>query len=292
MTIPADTAVSADLAEAIAYDENARRRLRNAKAWVFDMDGVLYVGAQRLPGVNDLLNALQLRELPYMLATNNSMATAADYVKKLAVMGIETPEAAILTSAMATRDYLIETLPEDAEILVIGMPALRDQLFRDTKFQAVQFGESVPAAVVVGLDRTFTYEKLVLAHDAIRAGARFVATNADATLPTENGLTPGCGSIVAAIATAAGVQPVVIGKPQPLILEMALHRLGVKPDEAVMVGDRLDTDILAGQRAGMLTLLVLTGVSTRDEIATAEALPDLVFTDLNAVLEALNVDQP
>jgi len=227
-----------------------------------------------------------------MLATNNSMATAAEYVKKLAGMGIETPEAAILTSAMATRDYLIETLPADAEILVIGMPALRDQLFRDTNFQAVQFGESVPAAVVVGLDKGFTYEKLVLAHDAIRAGARFVATNADATLPTEKGLTPGCGSIVAAIATASGVLPVVIGKPQPLILEMALHRLGVNPDEAVMVGDRLDTDILAGQRAGMLTLLVLTGVSTRDEIASAEALPDLVFTDLNAVLEALNVDQP
>ena len=94
-----DTAVSADLAEAIAYDENARRRLRNAKAWVFDMDGVLYVGAQRLPGVNDLLNALQLRELPYMLATNNSMATAADYVKKLAGMGIETPAPTVCSKA-------------------------------------------------------------------------------------------------------------------------------------------------------------------------------------------------
>jgi len=291
MTSLSDQPIPADLAEAIAFDENARARLRNAKAWVFDMDGVFYVGTQPLPGANDLLNALELRERPYMLATNNSMATPADYVKRLARMGIETPESAILTSAIATRDYLLETLPEDAGIYVVGMPALREQLFQDTKFQAVQYGETVPAAVVVGLDKLFTYEKLLLAHHAILAGARFIATNADATLPTENGLVPGCGAVVAAIATSTGVQPVVIGKPEPLMLEMALHRLGVKPDEAVMVGDRLDTDILAGHRAGMLTLLVLTGVSTREEVATAEALPDLVFTDLNAVLEALNVDQ-
>jgi 4-nitrophenyl phosphatase len=292
MTNPSNQAIPPDLAEAIAYEENARRRLRSAKAWVFDMDGVLYRGTLPLPGVNDLFNALELRERRYMLATNNSMATAADYVQRLAAMGIQTPEAAILTSAMATRDYLVETLPEDAGLFVVGMPALREQLFRDTNFVAVQYGESTPAAVVVGLDKLFTYEKLALANEAIRAGARFVATNADATLPSENGLLPGCGSVIAAIATASGAKPVVIGKPEPLMLEMALHRLGVKPDEAVMVGDRLDTDILAGQRAGMLTVLVLTGVSTREEVATAEALPDLVFTDLNAVLEALNVEQP
>lgn len=292
MTTLSDQPIPPDLAEAIEYDENARRRLRNAKAWVFDMDGVLYRGALPLAGVNDLFNALELRERRYMLATNNSMATAADYVARLAGMGIETPESAILTSAMATRDYLVETLAEDAGIFVVGMPALREQLFRDTTFEAVQYGESTPAAVVVGLDTLFTYEKLALANQAIRAGARFVATNADATLPTENGLMPGSGSVVAAIATASGVKPVVIGKPEPLMLEMALHRLGVEPHEAVMVGDRLDTDILAGQRAGMLTVLVLTGVSTREEVSAAEALPDLVFTDLNAVLEALNVDQP
>lgn len=291
MTTPHDAPIAPDLAAAIAYDENARRRLRAAKAFIFDMDGVLYLGDQPLAGVNDLFNALALREIPYMLATNNSTATAADYVAKLAKMGIETPESSIFTSAIATRDYLLETVPIDAGIYVVGMPALREQLFTGTKFEAVQYGESVPDVVVVGLDKTFSYEKLALAHQAIRAGARFVATNADATLPTEHGLMPGAGTMVAAIATASGKTPVVIGKPEPTTLHMALHKLGVQPQDAVMVGDRLDTDILAGQRAGVLTVLVLTGVSTRDEVATAEALPDLVFTDLNAVLEALNVDE-
>lgn len=286
-----DPAMAPDLAEAIAFDENARRRLRSAKAFVFDMDGVLYLGNQPIAGVNDLFNALALREISFMLATNNSTATSAEYVAKLARMGIDVPESAIFTSGIATRDYLQANIKPEAGIFVVGMPGLREQLFTGTGFQAVQYGEATPDVVVVGLDTTFTYEKLSLANQAIRAGAKFVATNRDATLPTEHGLMPGAGTMVAAIATATGQEPVVIGKPQPTTLLMALQKLGVEPQDAVMVGDRLDTDIMAGQRAGMLTVLVLTGVSTRDEVATAEALPDLVFTDLNAMLEALNVDE-
>lgn len=280
----------APLAEISAAEENARRRLRAARAFVFDMDGVLYRGETALPGINDLLNALTLRDIAFMLATNNSMATSAEYVRKLDGMGIDVPEASILTSAMATRDFLIETLPAEAGIFVIGMPALRAQLFRDTTFHPVQYGEESPAAVVVGLDKLFTYEKLAMASEAIRAGARFVATNADATLPTEAGLVPGCGSIVAAVSAASGQAPTVIGKPEPLLLTMALERMEVEPADSVMIGDRLDTDIVAGARAGMLTVLVLTGVSTRDEIAHSSVLPDLVFTDLNALLEALVVN--
>jgi 4-nitrophenyl phosphatase len=274
---------------ATTAEQSARAWLRAARAFVFDMDGVLYRGDAPLAGVNDLLNALTLRDRRYMLATNNSMATPADYVQKLARIGIAVPATAILTSAMATRDYLLGSLPPQAGIFVIGMPALREQLFQESPFHPVQYGEEVPAAVVVGLDKTFTYEKLSMANAAIRAGARFVATNGDATLPTEQGLVPGCGSLVAAIATASGKKPTVIGKPEPLILQMALDRLGVEPSAAVMIGDRLDTDIIAGARAGMLSVLVLTGVSTREEIASAEVLPDLVFTDLNALLEALVV---
>jgi 4-nitrophenyl phosphatase len=143
---------------------------------------------------------------------------------------------------------------------------------------------------VVGLDRAFTYEKLAAAHAAIRAGARFIATNSDATLPTENGLVPGCGSIVAAIETSTSTRPVLIGKPQPLMLQVAAEHMGVDAADTVMIGDRLDTDILAGSRAGMLTVLVLTGVSTREEIPAAEAWPDLVFTDLNALLETIRTE--
>ena len=274
-----------------AKEFNARARLRSAKAWIFDMDGVLYRGSEPLPGVGDLLAALELRERSYMLATNNSMSTPEEYVKKLGAMSINVPASAILTSAMATRDYLKGEFGNDAGLYIIGMPALKEQLFTGTGFHEVNPAAGVPAAVVVGLDKVFTYEKLSMANASIRAGARFVATNADATLPTEAGLIPGAGSIVAAIETASGYIPVIIGKPEPLMLQTALAGMGVAPEEAVMVGDRLDTDIIAGHRAGMLTLLVLTGVSTREEIAHAPSLPDLVFTDLNAVLEALTVDE-
>jgi 4-nitrophenyl phosphatase len=265
-------------------------RLRQAKAWIFDMDGVLYRGATVLPGVQEILDALTLRERQYMLATHNSMATPAAYEEKLAAMGIDVPAEAVLTSALATRDYLIETLPEGSGIYVIGMPALREQLFEGSTFHPVQYGEEQPAAAVVGLDLTFTYDKMKAAHEAIRNGARFVATNADTTLPTELGLVPGAGSIVAALAAASGQQPVVIGKPETPMLEIAMERMGVRPEETVMVGDRLDTDILAGERAGMETVLVLTGVSTRDDLAIAEALPDIVVSDLPSLVEALTAE--
>ncbi len=266
---------------------DALSRLRAAKAFVFDMDGVFYVGTRTLPGVQDLLDALALRGRKVMLATNNSMATPALYVERLAGMGIRVPAEEILTSALATHDYLLKTLPPGSGLFVIGMPALREQLFADGVFHPVQFGEEQPAALVVGLDRQFTYDKLAAAAATVRSGARFIATNADATLPTENGLVPGAGSVVAAIRVASGVEPTVIGKPETPMLEMALARMGVEPREAVMVGDRLDTDILAGQRTGMLTALVLTGVSTREEIAAFPIKPDIVADDLPSLTAAI-----
>jgi 4-nitrophenyl phosphatase len=263
------------------------RRLREAKAWIFDMDGVLYRGTEVLPGVCELLDALTLRERQVMLATNNSMSTPEAYERKLAAMGLEVAADEVITSALATRDYLTRTLPEGAGIYVIGMPALREQLFDGTTFHPVQYGEEQPAAVVVGLDLGFTYEKLKAAHHALQQGALFIATNADTTLPTESGLVPGAGSIIAALAAASGRQPIVIGKPETPMLEMAMLRMGTRPDETVMIGDRLDTDVLAGERAGMPTVLVLTGVSTREDLASAEALPDFVVSDLPSLVEAL-----
>ena len=269
---------------------DALRRLREAKAWILDMDGVLYRGAEVLPGVKELLDALTLRERPVMLATNNSMSTPEAYERKLAAMGLDIPASAVITSALATRDYLLRTLPEGAGIYVIGMPALREQLFAGTPFHPVQYGEEQPAAVVIGLDLDFTYAKLKAAHEAIQRGALFIATNADSTLPTEAGLVPGAGSIVAALAAASGERPIVIGKPETPMLETAMTRMGMRPEETVMLGDRLDTDILAGERAGMPTVLVLTGVSTREDLASAEALPDVVVSDLPSLLEAITVE--
>jgi HAD superfamily hydrolase (TIGR01457 family) len=272
--------------------ETAWDRLRAACGFIFDMDGVLYRGDAALPGVGPLLDALTLRGRRYMLATNNSTATPAMYVAKLRRMGIDVPPEAILTSALATRDYLRETLPPGSGIFTIGMPPMREQLFGEGDFEPVQFGEAQPAAVVVALDTAFTYDKLKAANAAIRGGARFVATNADATLPTEAGLVPGSGSIVAAVATATGVDPVVIGKPETPLLTQALERMDVVAADAAMIGDRLDTDILAARRAGILSVLVLTGVSTRDELADSPVLPDIVVNDLPSLLAALTGDRP
>jgi 4-nitrophenyl phosphatase len=265
--------------------------LRTARAFIFDMDGVLYRGSQPLPGVADLFNILTLRGVHFLLATNNSMATQDAYVTRMAAMGVEVVTDQIQTSATVTRDVLKDELPAGARILAVGMPALEATLLTGTEFTIAtgEPGETVDA-VVVGLDLNFTYDKLRRASDAIVAGAKFIATNADATLPHESGFQPGAGSLVAAIATASGVTPVVVGKPQTLMMTKGVEGLGVLPGEAVMVGDRLDTDILAGHRAGLHTALVLTGVSQREDLATAEVLPDFVFADLPALTRELTAD--
>lgn len=267
--------------------ETPLQRFKNARAFIFDMDGVLYRGNAPLPGVSDLFGALELRDIPYRLATNNSTATPDQYVAKLAAMGIAADRSAIVTSGIATRDFLLKKFPDGADLFVVGEPALNEQLFTDSALRPVPYLERQPDAVVVGLDRNFTYERLYLANKAIRAGALFVATNADVTLPTEEGLVPGCGSILAAIEAASGVHPVVVGKPETTLLDMCVEQMGVSASETVVIGDRLDTDIVSGIRAGMLTAMVLTGVSTADDVATFPHKPHLLFSDLNAVLDTV-----
>lgn len=282
MSVTDELNISSDVAD------DAYRKLRDAKAFIFDMDGVLYRGAAPLPGVADIFNALTIRGIGFLLATNNSMATPASYVERMATMGVTVGATHIQTSATATRDFLKGTLPETAHIHVVGMPALAEQLFDGTEWVHVVAAEADQVdAVVVGLDLEFTYEKLRTASNYVRNGAKFIATNADGTLPIENGVQPGAGSIVAAIAAASSVIPTVVGKPQTLMMTTGAEILGVLPHEAVMVGDRLDTDIAAGHHAGLLTALVLTGVAQRSDLASAEVLPDYVFADLPALMTAI-----
>ncbi|HRA47109.1 MAG TPA: HAD-IIA family hydrolase [Thermomicrobiales bacterium] len=268
------------------------RRMVAAKGWIFDMDGVLYRGTEHLPGVQDFFDELGFRGLPFRLATNNSMATAQEYVQRLAGMQITVTADKILTSAMATRTWVLEHLGTEARIHVLGAPSLTTQMLDGTNFTLVDPDNAIPDAVIVGLDREFTYDKLRKAHIGIMGGAKFVATNADVTLPTERGLMPGCGTLIAAIAASTGVQPVVIGKPEVHLLDAAMSGMGVSAQQTVMVGDRLDTDIVAGHNSGTMTVMVLTGVSTREEIPTAPVKPDLLFTDLPAMLDALRAATP
>jgi 4-nitrophenyl phosphatase len=261
--------------------------LRDAEAFIFDMDGVLYRGQQTLPGVVEMFDALEARDIPYLLATNNSMATPADYVKRMAALGVIVDEANVQTSATATREFLKDELPAGSHLLVVGMPALRTQLTDGSDFVITDNPDDNVAAVVAGLDQLFTYETLTRASAAIRKGARFVATNVDATLPVENGFIPGAGSIIAAIATAGGALPTVVGKPETLMMTTGVQQLGTSARGTIMIGDRLDTDILAAHRAGLTTALVLTGVTTRSDLAGSEIVPDYVFTDLPAMLREI-----
>lgn len=255
--------------------------------FIFDMDGVFYRGEHPLPGSRELLPALRQAGLSFILLTNNATLTSDDVSRKLARMGIVPPPDSILTSAGATAEYLREHHPEGGSVYVIGEAALVSSVAAVPGFRLDGWQ---PGYVVVGLDRQFNYDAMQRACSAIRRGARFMATNTDATLPVEGGeFWPGAGSIVAALRTCSGVEPLVIGKPSVYMADMALKRLELPADRVLCVGDRLDTDILFGARAGLKTALVLSGVSTRNDIPEAAAAPDYVFDDLPTLMRALGI---
>jgi 4-nitrophenyl phosphatase len=252
---------------------------------ILDMDGVLYRGEQALPGAVKLFPALRAAGISFILLTNNATLTSEDFSKKLSRMGISVPPDLILTSAGATAIYLQQRFPEGGGVNVLGEAGLIAYISSMPHFFLDGWQ---PAFVVAGLDYDFDYNALQRACSAIRRGAHFIATNADSTIPVEGGeLWPGAGSIVAAIETCSAVQATVIGKPNVYMAEMALEKLGLPADEVLCVGDRLETDILFGARAGMHTALVLTGVSRREDIETAPARPTYVLEDLRALMDAL-----
>lgn len=247
---------------------------------IMDMDGVLWRGDQPLPGMTDLFAFLRARAIPFALATNNSSKSQSDYVRKLAgfgVTGIE--EHQIVTSGTATIDYLLTHYPAGAAVHVLGGDGLKRMV------TAAGFPLSDQAGVVVaGIDTGLTYDKLKRAAYLIRAGADFIGTNDDVTFPMPDGLAPGAGSILAALQAATGRAPLVMGKPGAAMFEAALRVVGTTADRTLMLGDRLNTDVLGAQRAGLRAALVLTGVSTRAE--AEQAAPDAIYNDLNEFLDA------
>ncbi|HLY27149.1 MAG TPA: HAD-IIA family hydrolase, partial [Aggregatilineales bacterium] len=227
---------------------------------------------------------LFLREhgIPYLLATNNSSKNVEEYVARLRGIGVPVEDRNIVTSGAVTVEALGREYPFGTPIYVIGSESLT-QLLTGHGFR---LDESEPRAVVIGLDRTLTYEKLRIATRAILRGAQFIGTNADHSLPTPDGPAPGAGSIIAALQVATGVAPRLMGKPEPVMFQVALERLGTTSPQTLMIGDRLETDILGGHRAGLKTALVLSGISSRADVDTAEARPDGVFDNLAALWQA------
>lgn len=252
---------------------------------VLDMDGVLWRGDEPLPGFHDAFAWFAEKHIPYALLTNNSGKTQAQYVEKLARLGVaDVPPERILTSAIATASHLSAHYPAGTRIYVVGMDGIRTAL-EEVGFEVV--GDDGTAEIVVaGIDFNFTYAKLKRAALLIQAGATFIGTNGDKTFPSSEGLIPGAGSILAMLQTATGVAPVVIGKPGVPMFEAALRVTGTAPDKTLMVGDRLDTDISGAQAAGMKTALLLSGVATPEDMASGEVWADVAFESLEGLLRA------
>jgi 4-nitrophenyl phosphatase len=250
--------------------------LHSLRHLIIDMDGVMYRGNQALPGTNDFVCFLRERGIGFVLATNNATKTPQQFVQKLAPMGIQVQASEVLTSSQATAGYLAGIAPPGTRVCVVGMDGLRTALC-EAGFALV---EEDAEFVVAGMDFAVCYERLAQATLQIRAGARFIGTNPDLTFPSERGIVPGAGALLALLEAATGVRPVVIGKPETAMVEQALARIGGQPATTAMLGDRLETDILAGKRAGLPTVLVLTGVTDRPMLANSEIQPDLVFEDL------------
>lgn len=243
---------------------------------ILDMDGVLYRGDQAIPGTAGFLKFLRERGIGFVLATNNSTKTPEQYAAKLAGMGVTVHPDEMLTSAQATAGYLSRIARPGARVFIIGMDGLRTALGR-AGFTLVEEGAEY---VVVGMDFQVCYERLAQATLQIRAGARFIGTNPDLTFPSERGIVPGAGALLALLQAATGVTPTVIGKPETAMIEQAMARLGASAATTAVVGDRLETDVLAGRRAGLATLLVLSGITDRAMLARSTIQPDLIFDDV------------
>ncbi|MBE3598948.1 MAG: HAD-IIA family hydrolase [Limnochordaceae bacterium] len=267
-----------------------------APAWIVDLDGVVWRQGEAIPGAARFFEAVRARGQAAVVVSNNSAPTVETYLEQLRAIGIPLERHQVVSSGMAAARYLVDQGIREG-VLAVGEAGLF-QALREAGIEALPAGQPVgmPSArvqaVVVGIDRSFTYAKLEAACRAIRAGSRFVATNPDLTVPArDGGVVPGCGALVAAVAACSGVRPVVVGKPERPILELALARLGVREGEdrshVVVVGDRLDTDVTFARRGGLTSALVLTGITRREDLDRSEIRPDYVFEDLGALAEAL-----
>lgn len=258
--------------------------LSSASAFLLDGDGVLYRGNRRLPGARQFIEALRSSQTPFLLLTNNATRTPEQVAEKLDRMDIAVEASQIFTSALATAGYLRAHYPAGSRVLVVGMEGLQIALAQAGC--ALVEDHRQADLVVAALDRDLTYGKLAEAALAIRRGCPFIGTNPDRSFPSERGDEPGAGAILALLQAATDVAPLIIGKPQPGIFQQALESLGADAEHTAMVGDRYETDILGGHRAGLPTAAVLTGITSAEEFAAADPPPTWIFPDLLSLLEA------
>jgi NagD protein len=226
------------------------------------MDGVLVQGRVPVPGAAEFLGRLTAREAKFLVLTNNPIYTPGDLAHRLATSGLKVPRERIFTSAMATARFLGSQRPSGSTAYVIGESGLSEALHE----AGFILTDHEPEYVVLGETHAYNLEQITRGIRFLAAGAHFIATNPDASGPSETGLTPACGAMAALMETASGVHPFFIGKPNPLMMRTALNYLDVHSEDTIMVGDRMDTDIIGGVQAGMETILVLSGVTSRQDI--------------------------
>ena len=262
-----------------------RRRRDEVECWLTDMDGVLVLENHALPGAAELLQQWEDAGTPYLVLTNDSIFTARDLSARLRSSGLNVPEERIWTSALATADFLKQQLP-GGTAFVIGeagiLTALHDAGFVMT--------ETDPDFVVVGETRNYSFEAITKAIRLIGNGARFIVTNPDATGPSAEGPLPATGAIAALITKATGKDPYVVGKPNPMMFRSALNKIGAHSEHTAMIGDRMDTDIVAGIEAGLHTILVLTGISDQAEIEKYPFRPEEILSGVHELVEAAPVE--
>ncbi|MCW3015964.1 MAG: HAD-superfamily hydrolase, subfamily [Solirubrobacterales bacterium] len=235
---------------------------RERRSWLLDMDGVLVHEEHAIPGAREFIAGLLDREVPFLVLTNNSIYTQRDLAARLHISGLPVPEHRIWTSALATAAFIADQRP-GGSAYVVGEAGLTTALHQ----AGYTLTEREPDYVVLGETRTYSFEAITRAIRLVAAGARFIATNPDPTGPSKQGPVPATGSVAALISRATSVEPYYVGKPNPLMMRSALNQIDAHSETTTMVGDRMDTDVIAGLEAGLETVLVLTGVTTTPEQA-------------------------
>ncbi|WP_078429985.1 TIGR01457 family HAD-type hydrolase [Alkalihalobacterium alkalinitrilicum] len=249
--------------------------MKRYKGFLIDLDGTVYKGKERIEEAVDWINEIHHSGVPYLFVTNNSSKTPAQVSETLNQMGIPCTQDHVFTTSQATANYIADK-NENAKVFMTGEIGLESAL----KAKGLQIVEEDAEVVVMGIDRHITYEKFAKACLFVRNGAMFVSTNGDKAIPTERGLMPGNGSLTSVVSVSTGVTPTFIGKPESIIIEQALQQLGTRKEETLMVGDNYDTDIMAGIRAGIDTLIVHTGVTSKEDLQQVEHQPTYSLSSL------------
>ncbi|MFK5584317.1 MULTISPECIES: HAD-IIA family hydrolase [unclassified Serinicoccus] len=255
------------------------RTREDIDCWLTDMDGVLVHENHPLPGARELIDHWNDTHTPYLVLTNNSMFTARDLAARLHASGLPVPEHRIWTSALATADFLADQKP-GGSVYVVGQAGIITALHE----AGFTMTEHEPDFVVLGETRQYSFEAITTAVRLVRNGARFIATNPDATGPSADGVLPATGAISALVTKATGREPYIVGKPNPMMFRSALNKIGAHSETTGMIGDRMDTDIIAGMEAGLHTVLVMTGISDRASLSTYPFRPDEILEGVHELV--------